>query len=62
MLQGRYCAYCGKNFFPHKYWAYKQCFHGYNKWFCKRSCMLRYREEYQKKMSTKTKEESNGLD
>lgn len=49
MLEGRYCDYCGKNFFPTKYHAYKQEFDYHTKWFCKYSCMLRYREKHQKK-------------
>lgn len=57
MFEGRYCAYCGKEFFPHKYWAYKKEFSKHPKRFCSYSCMLKYKEEHQKK-----KEDTDGLE
>lgn len=49
------CAHCGKVFFPTKYHAYKEAYNGHTKWFCKYTCMLRYREKHKKKKVTEDK-------
>lgn len=43
------CDYCGKVFFPTKYHAYKELYNGSTKWFCRYTCMLRYRDKHKRK-------------
>ena len=55
MFAEKKCPTCGKPFFPTKYHAYKEEYHGHTKWFCKYTCMLRYREKH--KLPKQKKEE-----
>ena len=45
-LREENCDYCGKIFIPTAQYAYKEDYRHHPKWFCKYTCMLRYREEH----------------
>jgi hypothetical protein len=42
----RKCACCGKKFIPTAQWTYKEWYGEKLKWFCKYTCMLKYRESH----------------
>lgn len=42
----RKCAYCGRKFIPAAYHSYKFGYRNQTKWFCKYTCMVKYREEH----------------
>lgn len=41
------CRQCGKIFFPTPDYVYKDTYCGRTKWFCKYTCLLRYREQHE---------------
>ena len=41
----RHCAWCGKEFYPLPEYVFKQNEGNRERWFCKYTCMLRWREK-----------------
>lgn len=46
MFVEKHCDHCGKEFFPTKLHVYRLEHKNQSKWFCKYTCMLRYREKH----------------
>lgn len=60
-LREEICDCCGKNFIPTAQYAYKEMYRGYTKWFCKYSCMLKYREEHKSIKQRRKEDERNSI-